>query len=63
MDSEDTTISLNPIEIELLLAAVDNYEGRLRKERSGSIAQIIRAVRQKLTIASQRCELPEPDAP
>jgi len=62
MDSEDATISLNPIEIELLLAAVDHYEGRRRKERSGSLAQIIRTVRQKLTIASQRCELPEPDA-
>jgi hypothetical protein len=52
-ENDDQLIPLNPIEIEMLKAALDCYETKVRKKRSDSIIDAIRAVKQKLTIASQ----------
>jgi hypothetical protein len=63
MDSEDSKLSLNPIEIEMLLAALEFYERKIQKKRSDSMFKALRAVQRKLMIAAQRtdCHSAEPD--
>ena len=53
MKNPDKRVDLNPIEIEMLLAAIDYYEGKVRKKRADTILHALKAVRKKLTIASQ----------
>jgi len=48
MRIEDSNVSLTPIEVELLLAALAYYERQFRSERSVSLADNIRVLRGKL---------------
>jgi hypothetical protein len=52
-ETGDRMVALNPIEIEMLKAALDYYETKVRKKRSDTIVNAILAVQRKLTIASQ----------
>jgi hypothetical protein len=48
MRTEDSTISLTCIEFELLLAALSYYEKRFKSERTETLADGIRVLRDKL---------------
>jgi hypothetical protein len=63
MDGEDSRIALNPLEIEMLLVALDLYERRIKRKRSDDpIFQAVRVLRRRLTIAAQRARQgSEPD--
>ena len=55
MDGEDPSIALNPLEFEMLLAALDLYERRIKRKRSDDpMFQAVRVLRQRLIIAGQR---------
>jgi hypothetical protein len=51
MTTEDSSVSLTPIEVKLLLAALAYYEKQFRKERSEGLADNIRVLRGKLLAA------------
>lgn len=52
MRTEDSTISLTSIEVELLLAALSYYESKFRSERPEKLAEKIRVLRGKLLDAA-----------
>jgi hypothetical protein len=56
MNTEDSKLSLNPIEIEMLLAALEFYERKIQIKRSDSMFKAIRDVQRKLMIAAQRTD-------
>lgn len=51
MRTEDSSVSLTVIEVELLLAALTHYEHKFRSERSENLADDIRVLRGKLISA------------
>ena len=63
---DDSAIHLNAIEIEILFAALELYERKIKNKRSDPMFKAVRAIRHRLTIAAQRVgESPgdRPDAP
>lgn len=48
MRTEDSSITLTPIEVELLLAALTQYELKFRSERSEELTESIQVLRGKL---------------
>jgi hypothetical protein len=53
MAGDDATIDLSPVEIEILLTALDLYERRVRRtNQSDPTIHAIRVLRQRLIVAS-----------
>ena len=48
MRTEDSSIALTPIEVELLLAALTHYEFKFRRDRSEKLTESIQVLRAKL---------------
>jgi hypothetical protein len=51
---DDPAIQLHAIEIEILLAALEFYERRIKNKRSAPMVKAVRTIRRKLTIAAQQ---------
>ena len=56
MDSDQASVTLNPLEIEMLLVALDLYEQRIKRGNRPDPAAhaAIRVLRKRLMIAAQR---------
>ena len=56
MDSGQASVNLNPLEIEMLLAALELYESRLKRAKvpNPTAQAAVRVLRKRFMIAAQR---------